>query len=351
MPNILKFPGSEDLDRNRLSNETTDTLKTPQAYGIPTLDRMYGMFYDEFFSRYHLAKMPQKVPFTFSNAKDYLGKFHCKVHFLKDRDNRIGRLDLENPSIELSNAYDLTPVQLGNVIAHEMIHLFLVAFYSEETTDPVMFEGMDERGVMEEYLSHGWHFKEVADKINKAMGTEVTVTNDLPLVDNGGRSNSRGKPVDYVFVMAPGMASLSCKDKSTLIGLPTDYIPQYLAEHPEDRDSTYVYRSVDNNFNAQFGPSDERHGKRTTIPTSMIYDYQKKGILQDVTVEYIPEYGEPDPDSEPEPESDEERDARMEKLIDSLTDEQARSILQALFGAPEEKLGEIRDNIIKFPKS
>lgn len=41
----------------------------------------------------------------------------------------------------------------------------------------------------------------------------------------------------------------------------------------------------------------------------------------------------------------------MEKLVDSLTDEQAKAILQALFGAPEEKLGEVRDNIIKFPRS
>ena len=347
MSNILKFPGSEDLSRNRLSKETTDVLKTPQAYGVPALDRMYGMFYDEFFSRYRLAKMPQKVPLTFSNAKDYLGKFHCKVHFLKDRDNRIGRLDLENPSIELSNAYDLTPVQLGNVIAHEMIHLFLVAFYSEETTDPVMFEGMDERGVMEEYLSHGWHFKEVAAKLNKAMGTEVTVTNDLPLVDNGGRSNSRGKPVDYVAVMGQGMGSLLGKANVTLAGLPEGCVAGYIEERPGDRGNTCVYRSTDNNFNAQFGPRDEHHGMRSTIPVEMLYDYVEQGILEDVTAEYIPEYGEP----EPVPESKTEGyDSRIEKLVDGLTDEQARAMLQAIFGAPEEKLGEVRNNILKFPK-
>ena len=287
MDNTLKFPGPSP-ERTPIK-ETSKILKNARGYGTAVLDRMYTAIYKAFFEDYGVEGMPDRVPWTFTYTGEYLGKFHCKVEFEKDADGEIVGISFSDPSIELSNSFDLTPEQMGNVIAHEMIHLFQVAQLADDP-DPAIFRGVSEDTVVEQYLGHGFVFDDLAKEINEELGLGVTAKNDLPLIKNRGVDDSAGDYRYYVFIQ-DASDPLFGNSNSTLVGLPREGVAAYLDEHPGDRDNAFVYRSADNSFNAVYANPDRRHGRKSLVYTAMIWDYANNGVLEDVTVEFIPEYG------------------------------------------------------------
>ena len=321
--------------------DKTEFLKTPQAYGLPTLERIYTMFYEDFFKHYGFEKFPAKIKFTFSDAKDYLGKFICNGTFKTNEDGTLAGFTFSNPRIELSNAFDLTPEELGNVIAHEMVHLCLAAGNADPTMQDAL-EGWPVESFKENALGHGEQFQKIAKELNEDEGTNVTITNDLPLVQNNGASNIQSFKPTYYICMAEN-------DNVSITSMPEDWIVPYIDRNKDIKNSIIVCSCRDNNFNRQYGTPDDQHAHRTTVTFDLFSDYMHSGILKDETDKYLnmPSPVLPNPSTH---EGDDLDFTDVSKKLAMLTDEQKRMLFAALMAEDYPSTAKATgDNVIKFP--
>ena len=89
----------------------TDTLKTPEEYGIPSLQRMYTALYEQWFAEtgdVMGVEFPSEVDFTFGKSADYLGEFKANIQYRTAPDGAIHRMTATDPEIEFSNQFRLT---------------------------------------------------------------------------------------------------------------------------------------------------------------------------------------------------------------------------------------------------
>lgn len=80
------------------------------------------------------------------------GYFHC------DYEQEWFSKRLYNFCISMTDYYDFTPKQFEDILVHEMIHYYLAYF------------GIDKR------CKHGRKFKEMAERLNRTYGLNVTKT-------------------------------------------------------------------------------------------------------------------------------------------------------------------------------
>lgn len=83
------------------------------------------------------------------------GYFHC------DYEQEWFSKRLYNFCISMTDYYDFTPKQFEDILVHEMIHYYLAYF------------GIDKR------CKHGRKFKEMAERLNRTYGLNVTKTLDI----------------------------------------------------------------------------------------------------------------------------------------------------------------------------
>lgn len=186
-------------------DKTSSTLKTPEEYGIQTLERMYNALVDQWFRENAEAtgfSFPAEIEFTFSDARDHLGMFKSNVQYRTQPDGGILKMTATDFEIEFSNVFRLTPMQLLNVMAHEMVHMFVTLEATVVANEMASEEYKCYRKSIEEDISdHGEQFRKVAAEVNRDLGLNITVTNDQPIIQNDGTSRSTpGAKVAHLLV-------------------------------------------------------------------------------------------------------------------------------------------------------
>ena len=120
---------------------------------VANLDNMLIAF-DDCNMKYFEGKLPIPM-FDLLHSFRTCGYFHCdyeQVWFSKR---------LYNFCISMTDYYDFTPKQFEDILVHEMIHYYLAYF------------GIDKR------CKHGRKFKEMAERLNRTYGLNVTKTLDI----------------------------------------------------------------------------------------------------------------------------------------------------------------------------
>ena len=110
--------------------------------------------YDKCNRTYFGGKLP--IPqFNLLHSFRSCGYFHC------DYEQGWFSKKLFNFSISMTDYYDFTPKQFEDILVHEMIHYYLA------------YCGIDKR------CKHGRKFKEMAERLNRTYGLNVTKTLDI----------------------------------------------------------------------------------------------------------------------------------------------------------------------------
>jgi hypothetical protein len=270
----LMTPEEMQASRNPAAKESTETLKTPEAYGLPTLQKLYTQLYNEFFKS-QFKGYPEMVDFTFGESEHWLGRFLCKTETSRDEHGQITNFTYEDPKIEFSNSFDLSPFELANVMAHEMIHLAQAVWAAGQG-----MRYLNNYANLDAVLGHGNVFNDMADEINETMDLNVTAVCDVPSVMNKGQANTKVQP--QYFILVPG-ADGTC----AVISVPVQYLHDYIIKLHGEGGNFKVIRCKDGNFIKSYGHKDEKTGRKVTVPISVINDYIHSGIFQDYTDDMI----------------------------------------------------------------
>lgn len=266
----LMTPEEMQNTRNPAAREKTDILKTPREYGIPMLQKLYRQMYNEFFSR-TFDGYPEMVEFTFSDSEEYLGRFICEHEETRDADGNLISFTYKDPKIDFSNSFDLSPYELANVMAHEMIHLGQVVWAANEGT-----ELLDSFDSMDIALGHGDWFDKFAEDINSDLDLAVTAVCDDPTLKNKGQVNYRVESKFFIVLPIGDYAA-------SIVSVPDGYLRQVVADLLSKNKQFRVYFCKDAHFIEQFGHRDPQKGRKTTVPAKIMNSYLNSGILQDNT--------------------------------------------------------------------
>ena len=144
----------------------TNIAKNPEGYGLHYLQQKYSEFRNRFFNGDN-GYLPPKMDIGFSNTLRALG--HCAT---REREF-LGKHDVIQCAIKLSNAFDFTPKKLDEVLLHEMIHAYL-----KFSPNPADYKE-----------THGTRFLVWCNRINSSSDYNITVTNDTPMTLNNGMAN------------------------------------------------------------------------------------------------------------------------------------------------------------------
>ena len=112
----------------------------------------------ENFNKCNYVYFEEKLPvpqFGLLHSFRTCGYFHC------DYEQEWFSKRLYNFCISMTDYYDFTPKQFEDILVHEMIHYYLAYF------------GIDKR------CKHGRKFKEMAERLNRTYGLNVTKTLDI----------------------------------------------------------------------------------------------------------------------------------------------------------------------------
>lgn len=275
MPDLrLMTPEEMQGSRNPAAGEKMDYTKTPREYGIQFLQTLYRKLYDDFFGD-NFPGYPEMVDFTFSESQDYLGRFICKHTEQRDKDGKLVDFEFSDPTIDFSTSFDLTPFELANVMAHEMVHLAQVVYASGDG-----FERMGDFASMDAALGHGDWFDKISEDVNSALDLAVTPVCDDPTLKNSGKPNYRTE-IQYFIVKPAG------QNECAVISVPDSYLKRYLEKNLAELDSIRIYYSKDANYIDTYGYQHEDSGRKTTVPLKMLNAYIASGVLVDDTQGFI----------------------------------------------------------------
>lgn len=273
--NNLRLMTPEELknSKNPAAGKTSDKLKTPQEYGIPFIKDMYRKLRKDFFI-YMAENYPEDVEITFSNSDDYLGRFICTRKESRDPQGHLVAFDFEDPRIDFSNNFRLTPYELANVLAHEMIHLEQVSrLASEDGADELEYYQND----LESAFGHDDFFEMEAENLNKDYHLGVTEVCDDPTMKDTVLPKRHIDPKYFV-------AKTIGPNETSLISFPSRMLDDFCDKHKSEIGSTYrIFMCTDEAVNEKYGHPDEKTGRKTTIPTTMFNQYIASGVLGDVT--------------------------------------------------------------------
>lgn len=270
----LMTPEEMQASRNPAANEKTDILKTPREYGIPFLQKMYRQLYQDFF-RNEFDGYPEMVNFTFSNSEDYLGRFICERKTSSAPDGSLIGFSFDDPTIDFSTSFDLSPYELANVMAHEMVHLAQAVYIANAGSDKV-----NNVSELDDLLGHGKCFDTIAEHVNDKLDLVVTPVCDEPTVKNHNTVNHEVEPMFFIAIPAG-------QNTCSLISVPDEYLDGYVKKLLDENQAMLIYFCTDANFNAQFGCTEPGKGKKSTVPVRLLNGYIASGVLMDNTDKMI----------------------------------------------------------------
>lgn len=284
----LMTPEEMQASRNPAANEKTDILKTPREYGIPFLQKMYTQLHQDYF-RIMFAGYPDMVNFTFSNSEDYLGRFICERKTSTAPDGSLIEFSFDDPTIDFSTSFDLSPYELANVMAHEMVHLAQAVYMANHVS------GNDcNVSELDELLGHGRCFDAIAEDANNKLDLAVTPVCDEPTVKNHNTVNHSVEPLFFI-------ATPVSQDTCSLISVPDEYVGGYVKQLLDEHRAMRIYFCKDANFIAQFGCTEPGKGKKSTVPVRLLNGYIASGVLMDSTDKMLDEVRDAEQDSTERP--------------------------------------------------
>lgn len=274
--------------------KTTSTLKTPEEYGIPVLQKMYNTLRDQWFEEngnYMGVEFPDEVDFTFGDSQDHLGMFKANVQYRTNQSGGILRMTSTDYEIEFSNRFRLTPIQLMNVMAHEMIHLLLTVVITKMANDTVQ-DGEDfliTRQDAEDEMSHGDEFKKLASEINHDLGLKVTVTNDQPIIQNDGTAQvTPGAKVAHLLVTpADNQGELS------VLGMSDTRLKKAVMELSARGMPFRIMSTRESHVIVKYAPYDDADKIVTnTVTEDYLAELEEAGVIKDTTKDFMDKTGE-----------------------------------------------------------
>jgi len=270
----LMTPDEMQASRNPAAHEKTDILKTPREYGIPFLQKMYRQLYQDFF-RDEFDGYPKMVNFTFSNSEDYLGRFICERKTASAPDGSLIDFSFDDPAIDFSTSFDLSPYELANVMAHEMVHLAQAVYIANAGSDKV-----NNVSELDSLLGHGPCFDTIAEHVNDKLDLAVTPVCDEPTVQNHNQMNHE---VERMFFIALPEGT----DKCSLISVPDEYADGYVKKLIDENRQMLIYSCKDANFINQYACKDPNKGRKSTVPMRLLNGYVASGVLKEITESMI----------------------------------------------------------------
>ena len=242
----------------------TNIAKNPEGYGLPYLHKKYSEFRERFFYGDN-GYLPPKMDIGFSNTLRALGHCTTKVR------EYLGKHDVIQCAIKLSNAFDFTPKKLDEVLLHEMIHAYL-------KFSPIPADYKE---------THGTRFLVWCNRINSSSDYVITVTNDTPLTLNNGMANRIANDSTIIVIARdtePGKSMVSRIHKTD-----TDWaIPRIKKWLNKD---VKCYACSDANFKKNLTVAKTRL-TAFKYPNSTIDEMIHSGILKEVQIsESAPQKG------------------------------------------------------------
>lgn len=273
-------------------DKTTNTLKTPGEYGIPTLQRMYKALREQWFAENANAMgvdFPPDMEFTFSDSRDHLGMFKSNAKYKTDAEGCIRNMTTSDFEIEFSNNFRLTPVQLLNVMAHEMIHLMITLVITGMANDMAQNDYPMNRQDAEEELGHGEEFKKLAGEINKALGLKVTVTNDQPIIQNEGTAPvTPGAKVAH-FLVTPA----DSKGELNVVGMSDTRLKKAVMEMSARGMPFRIMSTRESHIIMKYTPYDDIDKVVTNVLTEeYLGELEESGVIKDTTQDFLNKTGE-----------------------------------------------------------
>ena len=270
----------------------TDTLKTPEEYGIPSLQRMYTALYEQWFAEtgdVMGVEFPSEVDFAFGKSADYLGEFHANIQYRTAPDGAIHRMTATDPEIEFSNQFRLTPFQLMNVMAHEMIHLLLtlvVANMANEAAREGDPDALYYRQQAEDDMGHGDEFKKLAKEINDELGLQVTVTNDQPIIQDGPSAASPSAETVHLLV-----TPADTHGDVNVVGMSETNLRKAVMKAKESGMPFRVLATSESHVIMKYMPDSADMVKTSTVTESYLGELEDSGVIADDTKKYAEDTG------------------------------------------------------------
>lgn len=273
MPELrLITPEELKNSKNPAAGQKTDRLKTPQEYGIPYIKDLYRKLRNDFFV-YMAENYPEDVEITFSNSDDYLGRFICDHTVSRDQNGNVVGFSFEKPQIDFSNNFRLTPYELVNVLAHEMIHL-------EQASQLAGEDGQETleyyQGDIDRALGHEEFFDMEAQNINRDYNLGVTAVCDDPTMKDSVKPT---KKIESKYFISKTIG----QNETALVSLPNHMVGPFIHKHLGDISQYRIFICKDEAVNEKYGHPDENTGRKTTIPTTLFNQYIASGIFDDCT--------------------------------------------------------------------
>lgn len=274
-------------------DKTTQSLKTPQEYGLPVIKRMYDTLRKEWFAEngeYMGIVFPGEVDFTFSDSQDHLGMFTANIQYRTEQDGGIRKMTSTDFGIELSNHFRLTPLQLLNVIAHEMIHLMLTMVVTDMANEAARDgDYLVYRQTAEEDMDHGDEFKKLASEINSELGLNVTVTNDQPIMQNDGNNAPVPSAKVAHLLVTPGTK----KGEVIMKGMSDTNLKREVMELSAAGKQFRIMSTRESHIIVKYTPFDDIDDVVTsTVTEEYLADLEEAGVIKDTTQEFMSKTGE-----------------------------------------------------------
>lgn len=274
-------------------DKTTNTLKTPGEYGIPTLQRMFTALREQWFDENATAMdtdFPEEVEFTFSDSRDHLGMFKANVQYKTDQDGGIRKMSATDYEIEFSNHFRLTPTQLLNVMAHEMIHLMLTLVVTGMANEMAREDDYPMyRQDAEDEMGHGEEFQKLANEINNELGLHVTVTNDQPIIKNEGTAPvTPGAKVAHLLVTPADQ-----KGELNVVGMSDTRLRKAVMELSARGIPFRIMSTRESHIILKYTPYDDIHQVVTNVLTEdYLNELEESGVIKDTTQDFRDKTGE-----------------------------------------------------------
>jgi len=267
-----------------------ETLKTPGEFGIPTLQRMYTALRQQWFAERGDTmgvEFPVDVEFTFGNTDDYLGEFKANIQYMTAPDGAIHEMTSTDYEIEFSNQFRLTPFQLMNVMAHEMIHLLLTMAVTRMATEGAAEGKFHYRQLAEDEMGHGEEFRKLADEINRDLGLQVTVTNDQPIIQDGVASRSIPAGEKEFLLVAPADQAGAVN----VVGMAAPKLRKAVMKLREGGMQFRILSTAESHVIMKYFPDSDDMVKTSTVPESYLSELEDSGVVKDETGEYLENTG------------------------------------------------------------
>ena len=272
-------------------DKTTNTLKTPEEYGISTLQRMYTALRDQWFDENATAMdidFPEEVDFSFSKAQDYLGRFKANIQYKTAPDGAISKMTSTDYEIEFSNQFRLTPMQLLNVMAHEMIHLMITMLVTNMANEMSREEYKMYRQDAEDEMGHGEEFTKLARDINKDLGLNVTVTNDQPIIQDQGTAPTPGAKVAHLLV-----TPADNKGELSVVGMSDTKLKKAVMELSARGIPFRIMSTRESHVIMKYTPYDDVDEVVTnTVTEEYLGELEESGVIKDTTQDFLGKTGE-----------------------------------------------------------